>query len=151
MKPKINHRKLIYTLLFGAVGGIALLVSAPGTRSVPFVQRANASQGPRVIEITAKEFAFLPAEITLRKGEPVILRLTSEDRAHGFAVLPTAKLRKALQTSHLKPLRIDAEIAPGKVTDIAVTPTTSGQYLAICDHYCGTGHGAMKMKLTVVQ
>jgi cytochrome c oxidase subunit 2 len=147
----MNQRKLIYTLLFAAAGAIALLVSVPGTRTVRFVQRANASQGPRVIEITAKEFAFSPSEITLRKDEPVILRLTSEDRTHGFAVLPSAKLRKALKTAHFKPLRIDAEIVPGKVTDIAVTPTATGQYLAICDHYCGTGHGAMKMKLTVVE
>ncbi len=147
----MNQRKLICTLLFAAAGAIALLVSAPGTRTERFVQRADASQGPRVIEITAKEFAFSPSEITLRKGEPVILRLTSEDRTHGFAVLPSAKLRKVLKSTHLKPLKIDAEIVAGKVTDIAVTPTASGQYLAICDHYCGTGHGGMKMKLTVVE
>jgi cytochrome c oxidase subunit 2 len=127
MKTTMSQRKLIYTLLFAAAGAIALLVSVPGTRTVRFVQRANADQGPRVIEIAAKEFAYSPGEITLRKGEPVILRLTTEDRAHGFAVLP------------------------GKVTDIAVKPMASGQYFVICDHYCGTGHGAMTMKLTVVE
>jgi cytochrome c oxidase subunit 2 len=147
----MNQRKLIYIFLFATAGAIALLVSVPGTRTVHFAQRANASQGPRVIEIEAKEFAYSPGEITLRKGEPVILRLTTEDRTHGFAVLPSAKLRKVLQTTHLKPLKIDAEIVPGKVTDIAVRPTASGEYLVICDHYCGTGHGAMKMKLTVVE
>jgi cytochrome c oxidase subunit 2 len=151
MKTTMSQRKLIYTLLFAAAGAIALLVSVPGTRTVRFVQRANADQGPRVIEIAAKEFAYSPGEITLRKGEPVILRLTTEDRAHGFAVLPSAKLRKALQTTHLKPLKIDAEIVPGKVTYIAVKPMASGQYFVICDHYCGTGHGAMTMKLTVVE
>ena len=110
MKTTINRRRLICTLVFAGAGAIALLISAPGTRTVHFVQRANASQGPRVIEITAKEFAFSPSELTLRKGEPVILRLTTEDRTHGFAVLPSAKLRKMLQTNHLQPLRIDAEI-----------------------------------------
>jgi cytochrome c oxidase subunit 2 len=136
MKTKMNQRKLIGTLVFAAAGTIALLISAPGTRTVRFVQRANAAQEPRVIEIKAKKFAFSPSEITLKKGEPVILRLSSEDRTHGFL---------------LKPLKIDTDITAGKVTDIAVTPTASGQYLVICDHYCGTGHGNMKMKLTVVE
>jgi len=104
-----------------------------------------------MIEIKAKQFAFSPSEITLKKGEPVILRLTSEDRTHGFAVLPGAKLRKALETTHLKPLKIDTEITPGKAKEIAVTPTVSGQYLVICNHYCGTGHGNMTMKLKVVE
>ena len=136
MKTTMNQRKLIGTLLFAAAGAIALLVSAPGTQSVRFVQRANAAQEPRVIEIKAKRFAFSPSEITLKKGEPVILRLTSADRAHGFL---------------LKPFKIDTDITPGKATDITVTPTASGQYLVICDHYCGTGHGNMHMKLTVVE
>jgi cytochrome c oxidase subunit II len=136
MKTTMNQRKLIGTLLFAAAGAIALLVSGPGTQTVRFVQRANAAQEPRVIEIKAKKFAFSPSEITLKKGEPVILRLTTEDRTHGFL---------------LKPLKIDTDITPGKATDIAVTPTASGQYLVICDHYCGTGHGNMHMKLTVVE
>jgi cytochrome c oxidase subunit 2 len=136
MKTPMDQRKLIGTLVFAAAGAIALLVSAPGTKTVRFVQRAYAAQEPRVIEIKAKKFAFSPSEITLKKGEPVILRLSSEDRTHGFL---------------LKPLKIDTDITPGKATDIAVTPTASGQYLVICDHYCGTGHGNMKMKLTVVE
>ena len=136
MKTTMNQRKLIGTLLFAAAGAIALLISAPGTQTVRFVQRANAAQEPRVIEIKAKRFAFSPSEITLKKGEPVILRLTTEDRTHGFL---------------LKPFKIDTDIPPGKVTDIAVTPTATGQYLVICDHYCGTGHGNMHMKLTVVE
>lgn len=136
MKTTMNQKKLMRTLLFAVAGAIALLVSAPGTKTVRFVQRANAAQEPRVIEIKAKKFQFSPSEITLKKGEPVILRLSSEDRTHGFL---------------LKPLKIDTDITPGKATDIAVTPESSGQYLVICDHYCGTGHGNMKMKLTVVE
>ena len=91
---------------------------------------------PKVIEITAKKFEFTPSEITLKKGEPVILRLTSTDRVHGFMS---------------KPLKFDTDIAAGKTTDVAVTPDTAGDFTVICDHYCGTGHGNMKMKVTVVE
>jgi cytochrome c oxidase subunit II len=135
MKMTTNRKKLVLSLVFGAVGAIALSIS-PGTRAPDLVRRANAAGEPRVIEIQAKKFQFTPSEITLKKGEPVILRLTSADRAHGFL---------------LKPLKIDTDITPGKATDITVTPTASGQYLVICDHYCGTGHGNMHMKLTVVE
>ena len=89
-----------------------------------------------MIEITAKKFEFTPSEITLKKGEPVILRLTSADRVHGFMS---------------KPLKFDADIAAGKTTDVAVTPDTAGDFTVICDHYCGTGHGNMKMKVSVVE
>lgn len=129
-----NRKKLVLGLVFGAVGAIALAIS-PGTRAPDLVRLANAAGEPRVIEIQAKKFQFTPSEVTLKKGEPVILRLTTEDRTHGFL---------------LKPFKIDTDILPGKVTDIAVTPTATGQYLVICDHYCGTGHGNMHMKLTVV-
>ena len=132
----MNNRVTVGALVFGAAGAIALSISTVGIKAAGLVRQANAAAEPRVIEIKAKKFAFSPSEITLKKGEPVILRLSSEDRAHGFL---------------LKPLKIDTDITPGKATDIAVTPTASGQYLVICDHYCGTGHGNMHMKVTVVE
>ena len=99
-------------------------------------EAANAAVEPKVIEISAKKFAFSPSAITLKKGEPVILRLTSADRVHGFMS---------------RPLKIDTDIAAGKTTDVAVTPDYAGNFTVICDHYCGTGHGNMKMKVAVVE
>jgi cytochrome c oxidase subunit II len=66
----------------------------------------------------------------------VILRLTSSDRVHGF---------------FSKTFKFDTDILAGKTTDVAVTPDTAGDFTIICDHYCGTGHGNMKMKATVVE
>jgi cytochrome c oxidase subunit II len=132
----ITIRKTIVGMALLAAGAIQIGSSAPGIKSASLVRPANAAQEPRVIEIRARKFEFLPNEITLKKGEPVLLRLTSEDRKHGFL---------------LKPFKIDNDITPGKTTDIAVTPDAAGDYTVICDHYCGTGHGNMKMKLTVVE
>ncbi len=89
---------------------------------------------PRVVEISAKRFQFTPNAITLKKGQPVILRLRSEDVTHGF---------------YMKPLGIDATIEPGKATDVPVTPKAAGKFTAICDHFCGSGHGNMKMTIVV--
>jgi plastocyanin len=40
---------------------------------------------PHRVEVTAKRFAFEPAEITLKRGEAVELVMKSVDVAHAFA------------------------------------------------------------------
>jgi cytochrome c oxidase subunit II len=130
MKTTMFKNKIVNTMLLAAAFGIAFASIAPKT------DLARANDDPKVIEITAKKFEFTPNEITLKKGEPVILRLTSADRVHGFMS---------------KPLKIDTDIAEGKTTDVALTPDAAGDFTIICDHYCGTGHGNMKMKVSVVE
>ena len=101
---------------------------------VAAVPRRTRAQDPKVINITAKRFEFSPNQITLKKGEPVKLLLTSADVTHGF---------------FLKPLKIDEIIEPGKTTEVNVTPQTAGTFLLICDHFCGVNHAAMNMKVIV--
>jgi len=91
-------------------------------------------RAPRVVEITAKRFEFVPNVVTLTKGEPVTLRVTSLDRAHGLLV---------------KALHIDLDIEGGQSAEVTFTPTEGGTFPAICDHYCGSGHGGMKMTFVV--
>ena len=122
--------KIVGTILLAGVCEIGL-VGVPSMISL-----TRASDNPKVIEITAKKFEFTPNQITLKKGEPVILRLSSLDRVHGFMS---------------KPLKIDTDIPSDTSKDVAVTPDTAGDFTVICDHYCGTGHGNMKMKVTVVE
>src|SRR6202046_4858921 len=130
MKTPMFGDKIVAATLLAAACGIALAAVPPKTNL------ARADLNPKVIEITAKKFEFTPNEITLKKGEPVILRLTTTDRVHGFMS---------------KPLKVDTDIPAGKTTDVAVTPDTAGNFTVICDHYCGTGHGGMNMKVTVVE
>ncbi len=92
------------------------------------------AQDQKVIAITAKRFGFTPDHVTLKRGEPVVLRLTSEDVTHGFFV---------------RPLKVDELIEPGKTVDVKVTPEQAGNFTVICHHFCGVGHGNMKMTITV--
>ena len=62
------------------------------------------------------------------------LAVTSEDVTHGF---------------FSRPLHFDEDLAPGKTVSIPLAPTEPGQYTVICDHYCGSGHGGMKMIIVV--
>ena len=109
-----------------------VIAAVVATTVASFASRAQ--DAPKVVEITAKRFEFTPKEVTLKKGEPVVLRLKTEDVTHGF-----------LQ----KKLKVDTDIEPGKTTDVTITPDTPGTYTVICDHFCGAGHGNMKMKIVV--
>jgi cytochrome c oxidase subunit II len=97
--------------------------------------KTKAAEEPKVIEITAKRFGFTPDNVTLKKGEPVVLRLNSQDVTHGLFV---------------RELKLDELIEPGKAVDINVVPQKAGTFTAICHHFCGAGHGNMKMSFTVV-
>jgi cytochrome c oxidase subunit 2 len=89
---------------------------------------------PRVVTISAKRFEFTPNQITLKRGEPVTLRVSAEDRDHGF---------------YQKDLKIDLDLTPNHVSEITITPDNAGRFVAICDHFCGSGHGNMKMVINV--
>ena len=47
---------------------------------------ASAQPAPRVVDISAKRFEFTPTVITLKKDEPVTIRLSSLDRSHGLLI-----------------------------------------------------------------
>ena len=83
-----------------------------------------------VVVINAKRFEFSPSEVHLKRGEPVTIRLVSTDRRHGLSS---------------KPLGIELD---GN-EEVTITPATAGTFRAICDHYCGAGHGNMKMTFVV--
>jgi len=112
--------------------GAALLALAAGLGLAGSGVRA--AEEPKVIAVTAKRFEFSPKELTLKVGETVRLQLTTEDVTHGFFA---------------KPLGIDEVIVPGKTTEVLVTPKAAGRYTTICDHFCGAGHGGMKMTIVV--
>ena len=104
---------------------IALILSLAMAMSAP---------EPRVVEIHAKRYSFAPAAVTLKHGERVTIRLIGDDRAHGLLV---------------KPLGIDLDASPSDADEITIVAPQPGTYPAICDHYCGMGHGGMKMTFVV--
>jgi cytochrome c oxidase subunit 2 len=114
-------------LVLGFAAGVALCSGATD---------AEAAAAPQVVKITAQKFHFTPDHITLVKGQPVTLQLTSADVTHGFLS---------------RPLKIDASIKPGQVTELTIRPETAGTFKTICDHYCGIGHGMMKLTIVVVE
>lgn len=113
---------------------VVLLALAAGLGPGAGGRGVEAAEEAKVVAITAKRFEFSPKEVTLKVGETVTLRLTTDDVTHGL---------------FLKPLGIDAVINPGQATEVVVTPQKAGRYTTICDHFCGAGHGGMKMTIVV--
>jgi cytochrome c oxidase subunit II len=91
---------------------------------------------PRVVKISAKKFDFTPPEVHLKKGETVVLELTSEDRVHGFN-LAAFKIRK--------------DIVPKEVTRVMLTPDKAGTFSFRCDVFCGDGHEDMTGTMVVAE
>ena len=90
----------------------------------------------QVIKITAKKFEYNPKELTLKKGVPVVLEFTSLDRLHGF---------------NCPGLGVRADIKPGKVAKVPLTPQKVGDFEFHCDNFCGSGHTDMTGMFHVVE
>ena len=119
MRMNPRRRRLLASGLAVAAGAFGLLA---------FAQE-------RVIRVTARKFEFVPNDIELKKGEPVVLEFTSADVVMGFS-LPDFKLR--------------TDIVPGGITRLALTPDRTGEFEFVCDHFCGDFHEDMSGRIRVV-
>ena len=79
-------------------------------------------------------FAWLPGEMTLPAGKPVTFHITSVDVTHGFQIVRS---------------NAQAMVIPGYVSQFTTT-FDAGEYLVVCNEYCGVGHHTMFAKLHVV-
>ncbi|HTS01238.1 MAG TPA: cupredoxin domain-containing protein [Thermoanaerobaculia bacterium] len=118
----------------GAALAIALAAAVVLAAAAP--TRGRAEEPPRVVRIVAKRFSYTPSEITVKKGEPVVLELVSEDRLHGFNV---------------PAFRIRTDVRPHEVTRVPLTPDTAGTFPFHCDVFCGDGHEDMTGTLVVTE
>jgi cytochrome c oxidase subunit II len=97
---------------------------------------ASASDAPKRIEVSAKRFGYSPAEITVKKGEPVVIVLTTTDVSHGL---------------RFKELGLDTKIDKNKPGEISFTPDTAGDFVGHCSVFCGSGHGSMTLTLHITE
>jgi cytochrome c oxidase subunit II len=123
----MNRRKLAFCAA-ALVFGLAMFVAG----SLLLAQLKD--QGERVVQIKVKRFEYTPKEITIRKGIPVVVELTSMDVAHGF---------------NLPDLGIRADVLPGLTTRVRIVPQQTGRFVFHCDIFCGTGHEELEGAIVV--
>ena len=116
-----GRRKLLLGTIVLAAGGAASRLRAQ-------------SPAPRVIPVVARKFVFLPRDIKLKVGEPVVLEFTAPEVVMGF---------------YAPDLNLRAIIIPGQVAKVPFTPTKAGKFPFLCDIFCGDGHEGMSGEIVV--
>ena len=90
---------------------------------------------PLVHARMAEDGGWLPESMQARAGVPLVLRLTSDDVVHGFAV-----------GKHDAPA---LDILPGKVTETTLLFESPGTYTFYCTRWCGLNHWRMRGTIEV--
>ena len=92
---------------------------------------AARQQKPQVVNISVERFSFTPSEFKVKAGQPVEIRLRSDDTDHGFRILGT-------DVNVTIPKR-------GKgVATVVFEPPNPGRYTFECSKLCGAGHSFMR-------
>ena len=95
----------------------------------------RAQTPPKIIKIDSRKFEFLPPRVTLQRGQPVILELTSQDVIMGF---------------NAPDFGVRTDIIPGKAQQVRIQPEKVGEFTFICDVFCGDGHENMIGQIIVI-
>lgn len=86
------------------------------------------------VVMTLEAFSFNPHNIEVPAGSTIYFTLTSKDVIHGFQVAGT---------------NINAMVMPGYIQKIKQKFDKPGEYLVLCNEYCGIGHQMMSTTITV--
>jgi cytochrome c oxidase subunit II len=86
------------------------------------------------VVMTLQAFGFTPNSIEVPVGAEVEFTMTSKDVTHGFQIPGT---------------NINAMVMPGHIQKITHIFKEPGEYLVVCNEYCGIGHQAMSTIITV--
>jgi cytochrome c oxidase subunit II len=126
--------------MLSLLGGSALLLAGgsvgaqDATKPAPLAKGRGGKNKPRVIKIRASKFEFKPNHVTIRQGEKIVFDLTATDFTHGFSI---------------PDLNVRTDVVPGQVNQLPVTALQPGDFIFLCDNFCGDGHEKMQGKLTV--
>ena len=116
---------------------ILVTIFLAATLAVVFAGHSSRAQdAPVRVEIVAHRFEYAPNVITVKKGVPVTIALTSKDVDHG---LKFEELNVALTNKK------------DKTSEVTFTPEEVGTFAGQCTVFCGAGHGSMKMTLQVTE
>lgn len=150
-----KSEKIWLTLSFGMIMGFMILTGyqsfalgmAPPTgmetldpqkvdQTPPFDKPGVKQIGENEYEVvmTLQIFSFTPAKLEFPAGSKVHFVLTSKDVVHGFEVAGT---------------NLNAMVMPGYVQRITQTFDKPGDYLVLCNEYCGAGHQLMATTITI--
>ncbi|HLS66196.1 MAG TPA: cytochrome c oxidase subunit II [Pseudogracilibacillus sp.] len=86
------------------------------------------------VVMTLEAFNFNPGDFEVPAGAKVNFIMTSKDVVHGIQIVDT---------------NVNAMVMPGHIQTISQTFNEPGEYLVLCNEYCGVGHQLMSTTITV--
>jgi plastocyanin len=111
-----------------------VIIFALGLPLMAVIARSDAS----AIEVharVAEDAGWTPGNLSVEVGQPLKLRLTSDDVMHGFAI----------GQSSWPPF----DVMPGKMTETALVFDKPGKYTFYCTRWCGPNHWRMRGTIEV--
>jgi len=92
------------------------------------------ADGGVTVSLRAEFYVFRPSVVHVSAGVPVTFRITSPDVLHGFQIVGT---------------NVNLTVSPGYVSQATTTFDTPGEYLVVCNEYCGLAHHLMQGTIVV--
>lgn len=112
---------------------------------VGYIRNATAAEGATEIRVRGKKWSWEfeypsgdrePGELTLEKGRPYKMIISSEDVLHSF---------------YIPEFRMKRDAVPGQYSFIQFTPTKAGDAHVFCAEYCGTSHSGMLATIKILE
>ncbi|ULL18019.1 cytochrome C oxidase subunit II [Paenibacillus sp. H1-7] len=143
---------LIVFLIVLGVGAFALGAQTPGDhahgqhrqvvdpetveQTAPFNELGLKKIGENEYDAYMLAFAFGygPEKMEIPTGATVHFHITSKDVVHGFQIPGT---------------NVNMMVVPGEVNHLTYKFTKAGEYLVLCNEYCGTAHEVMQTRIIV--
>lgn len=102
----------------------------------PGLNKVEGEEWDYELVYVASAFSYNPAKIEVPKGARVKVIATTKDVIHGFEVAGT---------------NINMMLEPGFISEYVTTFNKTGEFLVLCNEYCGIGHHMMNSKIEVVE
>ena len=89
------------------------------------------------VYVMARQYAFEPRALRLRRGAHYHLTFYAADVLHGATFLQDGAGS------------LNVLVAPQRMTEVSLTPARSGEIRLVCNEFCGIGHHLMRGRILV--
>ncbi|MBM7703264.1 cytochrome c oxidase subunit II [Metabacillus iocasae] len=100
----------------------------------PGVKKLNDNEYEVVL--VASAFSYVPNQIQVPTNAKIHFKVATKDVIHGFEIAGT---------------NVNMMVEPGYVSEFTQTFRKPGEFLILCNEYCGIGHHMMTSKIEVVE
>ncbi|PLR77199.1 cytochrome B5 [Bacillus sp. V3-13] len=111
-------------------------VDAQAPFDKPGLHKVEGKEWDYELVYVAAAFAYNPVQVEVPLGAKVKVIATTKDVVHGFEVAGT---------------NINMMLEPGYISEYVTTFDKPGEFLVVCNEYCGVGHHMMTSKIEVVK